>query len=400
MPFSTGVTAQIFSAVGHLYVHFFMACYFVIVLALPDAFDASYGELIGLWTVGSLLVGAGALPAGWLGDRWSARGMMAVFFVGIGAASVATGFAPSTSWLFIGLTAIGLFASIYHPVGIAWLVRNCTRQGKALALNGMFGNIGVSAAAVLTGALIDVGGWRAAFILPGAISIATGIAFLAAMRRGRLVEGDDAARPTLPPSRAQMARGLVLLAVAMVGAGLVYQATQAALPKLFEERIGDWLGEGALGVGAAVGAVYGLAGLLQYAGGHAADRYPVKSVYAAAFFLQVPLLAGLAGAAGLPLLPAATLAVVLSTAMLPAENILLARFTPDRHRGLAYGVKFVISFGVAPLAIQMVSFVHDETGGFALLFVLLAAFAAASALAAFCLPSQKQSAPRPAVAVG
>ena len=130
--------AQGFAAIGHFYIHFFTAIYFVIVLALEKEWNQPYGELIGLWTVGSALVGFGALPAGWLGDRWSARGMMVLFFVGIGTAAILCGFTHGPFWLAAGLAGIGLFASIYHPVGIAWLVRNARQQGKALGFNGIF----------------------------------------------------------------------------------------------------------------------------------------------------------------------------------------------------------------------------------------------------------------------
>src|SRR5918999_82773 len=106
-----------FSCVGHAYMHMFTAFYFVIVLALEIEWNRPYHELIGLWTLGSFLVGLGALPAGWLADRWSASGMMVVFFIGLGAAGIACGFLDTPLALLVGLAAIGLFSAIYHPVG-------------------------------------------------------------------------------------------------------------------------------------------------------------------------------------------------------------------------------------------------------------------------------------------
>jgi len=82
-----------FAAAGHAYAHLFMLLYPTVVLALGPAFDRPYGELLALATPAYVLFGAGALPAGWLGDRWSAFGMLVVFFVGTGAAAVLTGFA-------------------------------------------------------------------------------------------------------------------------------------------------------------------------------------------------------------------------------------------------------------------------------------------------------------------
>ena len=111
----------IFSCIGHTYIHLFTAFYFVIVLALEAEWGRPYNEMIELWMPGALLVGVAALPAGWLGDRWNARGMMVVFFIGMGGSAIICGLAQGPVVLTIGLTGVGLFAAIYHPVGIAWL---------------------------------------------------------------------------------------------------------------------------------------------------------------------------------------------------------------------------------------------------------------------------------------
>jgi MFS family permease len=393
------VLAQGFSAVGHFFIHFLTSIYFVIVLALEKEWSLPYHELIPLWTVGSLLVGAAALPSGWLADRWSARGMMVVFFLGIGAASIFCGFTDGPLGMAVGLGALGLFAAIYHPVGIAWLVRNARAQGKALGFNGIFGAIGVSAASLATGALIDFVGWRAAFVLPGALCVASGLAMLWCMRAGWLAEGFEVERTERPPSRAQMVRAVAILLFSMFLSGIVFQATQAALPKQFEGGLGSWLGQGTLGVGAMVAIVYGVAGLVQYFGGHIADRYNLKLVYVWAFLLQVPLLALVAAVSGLPLILAATLSVVLGTGLLPAENMMLTRFTPERHRSFAFGVKYVVSFGTAPLALLLIAFVTERTGDLAWLWLLMAATCAAIFLVTLALPSgRREPAPVPIAA--
>ena len=86
MSSTSGRVTLAFSCLGHAYMHFFTAFYFVIVLALETDWQRPYHELIELWTLGALLVGVGAIPAGWLSDRWSAGGMMIVMFLGLGLA--------------------------------------------------------------------------------------------------------------------------------------------------------------------------------------------------------------------------------------------------------------------------------------------------------------------------
>src|SRR5437763_16552409 len=127
-----------FINIGHVLDHMYMLIFPTAVLGMAASFDWTYGELLGLALGGFIAFGAGSLPSGWLGDRWSRRNMMVVFFIGIGAATAATGFAQSPLGLAIGLTAIGLFASIYHPVGTAMLTAHAEKLGRELGINGVW----------------------------------------------------------------------------------------------------------------------------------------------------------------------------------------------------------------------------------------------------------------------
>ena len=189
-----GRTALGFSAVGHFAFHYFAAMYFTLVLAIAKDWTASdYEALIALWTPASALIGLAALPAGRLADKWSAPGMLAVMFIGMGIAVAACGFASETVMLGGMLAAIGLFAAIYHPVGIPWLIRTSAGAiGQKLAVNGIFGGLGSAAAGALTGLLIEAVGWRGAFILPGAACVLVGLALIWCLRTGRVVEGTAA----------------------------------------------------------------------------------------------------------------------------------------------------------------------------------------------------------------
>ncbi|MDJ0948746.1 MAG: MFS transporter [Alphaproteobacteria bacterium] len=383
----------IFSCLGHTYIHFFTAFYFVIVLALEGEWGLPYHELIELWTLGALLVGLGALPAGWLGDRWSAVGMMVLFFLGMGVASIWCAMSGTPGGLLIGLAGIGLFASIYHPVGIAWLVRNSdASRGKLLGINGIFGSIGVAAAGAVAGGLVDVAGWRAAFWVPGLVCAASGLALLYCVARGWVRDGAGTAPEQAPQTASDMMRVFAILLLTMFLAAIIYQATQTALPKVFALRLGSLAGEGVLGIGAMVALVYGVAGVAQVAGGHLADKYPLKPVYIGAYLLQAPLLLLAADVAGIPLVAAALLMVTFNVAALPAENMLLARYAPQKHHGLAFGAKFVLYFGSGPLAILLVARVAEATGGFFWLFAALAGVATLGGLAAVMLPKDRSRA--------
>ena len=139
----------------------------------------TYSELLPYATPGFVAFGAGSLLTGWLGDRWSRRHMMVIFFCGIGASMIAIGLVQTPLQLGAALFAIGLFASIYHPVGTAMIVAYADKLGREMGINGVWGNLGVASAALVTGVLSQFLGWRWAFIVPGLVTIAIGIAFCA-----------------------------------------------------------------------------------------------------------------------------------------------------------------------------------------------------------------------------
>ncbi|MGP1394681.1 MAG: MFS transporter [Inquilinaceae bacterium] len=380
-----------FACAGHTYMHVLTALYLTVVLGLERAWQMPYEDLIRLWTIGSLLIGLGAPLAGWLGDRWRESWMMVAFFLITGGGAVGAGLADGPTSLTIGLATLGLGASIFHPVGMSWVVRHATRRGAAIGVLGIFGGIGVALAAVIAATLTDIIDWRAAFLIPGAVSIATGLALTACLVLGWIVDpdGDVAPAESRPSGRGAMIRTFVILSVTMVVGGLLFNGLQVAMPKWFEAQMTGLVGGSVLGIGGLVTLVYLIAALSQYFGGRMADRFPLKQTYAVGLLLQFVLLGVAASLADAPLLLVVTLVVFIGNGIMPAENMLLARYTPARHRGLAYGAKFVLAFGVGPLAVQLVAVTYGWTGAFTLLLMVLSAAGLIAWLAALALPRDR-----------
>lgn len=378
----------IFSSIGHAYIHMFTAFYFTIVISIEGVWDQPFHELIRLWTPAAALVGVLALPAGWLADRWSAPGMMVIFFLGLGLTAIISGLAGGPVSLVIALAGIGAFAAIYHPVGIPWVIRSARRSiGMALALNGIFGVLGVGLAALVAGGLIDLLSWRAAFIVPGVICLITGLVMLGFVAAGRIYETEVAPVEEKSAGHDGRVRAVVILLLTVSVTGIIFQAMQTVMPKLFAGQLSDIFDDSVFGVGAAVFAVYAVSAFAQLLGGALSDRLPLKFVYLLSWVLQAPLLWLMAQIGGAPLVLLALILVSSNTASLPAENLLLAHFTPAKHHGLAFGVKFVLAFGLAPLAIELVALIQRHTGGFDVLFMLLGTAAIAVIAVVSMLPS-------------
>jgi MFS family permease len=129
---------------AHFIDHYAMLIFAAAVIVMGPALGMAYSELLPYATPGFVAFGAGSLLTGWLGDRWSRRHMMAIFFAGIGVSMIAVGLVQTPLQLGAALLSIGLFASIYHPVGTAMIVSYADRLGREVGLNGVWGNLGVA----------------------------------------------------------------------------------------------------------------------------------------------------------------------------------------------------------------------------------------------------------------
>ena len=223
---------------AHALDHYVMLIFPTVVIGLELVYGRSYAELIALGTASFVAFGVFSLPAGWLADRWSRRNMMVLFYAGCGLSLVGAGLAPNLIGLAVALFMLGVFAAIYHPVGTAMLIEQATARGRSLAFNGVCGNVGAALAAGVTAALAAAFGWRAAFLAPGAICIATAVVYL------RLVPKEER-KPASRGTTADVPLGLWLAAtifglfiVIALCAGLVFNIISVALPKILDERLG------------------------------------------------------------------------------------------------------------------------------------------------------------------
>ena len=357
-----------FSSLGHAFMHMFAAFYFVIILSIEVEWNLSYDELIKLWSVGALLIGLGAIPFGWLSDRWSRSSLMVIMFIGMGISSILCGLSSSASGLFVGLSILGLACSIYHPVGIAWVVNSTNRKGKALGINGIFGGIGIGSGAFIAGFLLKFFSWNMTFIIPGFISIIIGcILFL-------FIFFDKISFKNIKSefiSETHSNNNLIIISIimlcAMFGLGLTFQIMQTSLPKVFDIRLDNY---STFKIGSTIGIIYFISGCMTFIGGIFADNFSLKKIYIFGLAGQIPCYFAIAYFSDFPLIFVCLAAAMFNSSILPAENILLSKFTPEKHHGLIYGCKFIIVFCSGPLAVLIVAQIYQMTSEFKNLFLI------------------------------
>ncbi len=348
--------------------HMFAAFYFVIVLTIEKEWNISYDQLIKLWSLAALLIGLGAIPFGWLSDRWSRSGTMTIMFIGMGLASILCGSSNSVSLLFFSLSLLGLFCSIYHPVGIPWVIHAANRQGRALGVNGIFGGVGIGSGAFIAGTLTELLNWQLAFILPGLVSIIIGLILFYLIIINKISYTNFFInKDKQDHSRNEVILVAIIMLLSMFALGLSFHNTQTALPKVFEIRIGNI---SSFQIGFMIGVIYFISGATTYVGGILADRFNQKAIYLIGIFLQFPCYLGIAYMSGYSLVVLCILAAVFNASILPTENLLLSKFTPQKYHGVVYGIKFILAFGSGPISVFLISEIYSITLEFTYLFLI------------------------------
>jgi MFS family permease len=384
---------------AHAIDHFVLLIYPTVVIGLEVVYQRSYSELIALSSTAFVAFGVFSLPAGWLADRWSRRNMMAAFYIGCGLSLAAAGFAPNLTTMAVAMFALGMFAAIYHPVGMAMLIEATKARGRSLAFNGVCGNLGVSLAAGVSAALATWISWRAAFYVPAALFVFTGIVYLWVTPDDRHQIKSRVSSPAVPltPRLAVMLFGLFI--VIALSAGLTFNVLTIALPKIVDERLSRAMP--LLLVGSIATAVLVCGALAQLIVGRLVEWVPPHVIFAAVTGLGFLGNLWAAYAGGTALLVALAIAVAAIYGQVTVNDMIMARYTADAWRGRVYAVRYFLLFISAGAAIGMISLLH-ESGGFALVlgvnaFIALLLFITTLALVAIIISVEGgQRKPQPA----
>jgi len=379
--------------------HFVLLIYPTVVIGLEVIYHRPYSELIAISSTAFVAFGLFALPAGWLADHWSRRNMMAAFYFGCGLSLIGIALSPNLITLSVMMFMLGVFAAIYHPVGMAILIEASQARGRTLAFNGVCGNAGVSLAAGISGALAYWISWRAAFLAPAVICILSGIAYVWLTPDDRHHVGKRKSAPAvaLTPRAAVMFFGL--FTVIALSAGVTFNVLTIALPKIVDERLSADMP--LVVVGGIATAVLVCGALAQLTVGRAVEYLTPHAIFAIVTGLGFLGNLWAAYAGGASLMIALAIAIAAIYGQVTVQDIIMARYTADAWRGRVYAVRYFLLFISAGAAIGMISMLHDR-GGFALVLdvnavIAFVLFMMTIALVAMIINIEnKQHAPQPA----
>jgi MFS family permease len=346
---------------AHALDHFVMLIFPTAVISLAVVEGKSYAQLIALGTGSFVAFGVFSLPAGWLADRWSRRNMMVLFHAGCGLSLAAAGLAPNLTALALALTGLGVFAAIYHPVGMPMLVAAATSRGRTLAFNGVCGNLGAALAAGITAALIELVGWRGAFLAPAALLLATGAVYAWLVPDERSRAAGRSLSPDVPLTATRAAVLFGLFVIVALTSGLVLQTISVALPKIVDERVA--VDVPLFAVGGLATAVFMCGAIAQLAVGRLVERLPMHLLFALVALLALGGLVWAASASGAMLLAALALTMAANYAQVTVNDLVIARYTADAWRGRVYAVRYFLTFAVSGVAVWSIAFMYGR-GGF------------------------------------
>jgi MFS family permease len=370
---------------AHFIDHYSMLIFAAAVIVMGPALGMTYSELLPYATPGFVAFGAGSLLTGWLGDRWSRRHMMVIFFVGIGASMIAVGLVNTKLELGAALLSIGLFASIYHPVGTAMIVSYADRLGREMGINGVWGNLGVASSALVTGVIGQYLGWRWAFIVPGVATILLGLAFMWAVAHEDR-SGAKQAAAQARVARHDMWRVILALLIVVIAISTTFNAVTVALPKLFAERLSGLTQSPAL-LGLIAAGVYVFGAMTQYTIGKLLDRHSLKAVSLPLSFVLAPFLYLAAELSNLPLIIAAIGIVMGAFGQVTVNDAMVGKYTSEEWRSRAYAVRYFVGFTAAGASVGLVAWLYQQ-GGFATMLHAFAGLCLLVIAAAIILPAE------------
>jgi MFS family permease len=371
--------------VAHFIDHYAMLIFAAAVIVMGPAMGKTYTELLPYATPGFMAFGAGSLITGWLGDRWSRRHMMVIFFFGIGLSMIAVGLVQTPFQLGAALFSVGLFASIYHPVGTAMIVSYADKLGSAMGINGVFGNFGVASSALITGVVGQFLGWRYAFIIPGIATFAAGFVFMNQVaHEDRSGFKQAAARARV--AKSDMWRVILALLVTVIAISTVFNAITVALPKLFAERLSDVTRSPAL-LGVIAACVYVFGAATQYNIGKLIDKHSLKTVCVPLSLVLAPFLYFAATLSNVSLIVVAIGIIIGLFGQITVNEAIVGKYTSEEWRSRAYAVRYFVGFTAAGASVGLVAWLYEK-GGFNMMLHAFAALSVLVIIAAMILPPE------------
>jgi len=375
--------------IGHFLDHFMMLIFAKAAFDAGRHFGLSYDEIIIYGTLGLFLFGAAAPLAGWLADKYSRSLIIIIYPFGVSLGAFLCFLSSSPIMLGFSIGVIGFFAAIFHPVGIAMLIRDSNKVGVRLGVNGVWGNMGVAAAPVLTGFIILNSNWQLSFLVPSLICLIFGIAQLRGFK-----EIDIKEEKTKQKTSNGLVEGwkIVLLSLTMttLAGGFIFGSLTFLIPRIFEVNLSGISVDIAI-TGLLAGIVYAIASLSQVGVGYLIDRYSPKIILGFVGIGQFFLIYLSSLYIDYALFFVMLMAMFFVFGQVPITDAILVRYVDDQWRARILSVKFLINLCAGASVLPLVSLFLGYGYTFSDLLTILSCLAIFVVISAYMLPKIKDN---------
>ena len=381
---------DIYLNISHFLDHFIMLIFAKSAYDAGRHFGMTYDEIIIFGVGGFILFGAVAPLSASLADKFSRSLLLVIYHFGIGGAAILAGLTQSVWQLAIAISTIGLFASIYHPVGIAMLIKSNNKIGFRLGINGVFGNMGVAAAPLIAGLLLTVGDWRLCFIVPGIFCFIYGYAFIAALEEEKKEQSQKTKKIQNSNFSPNWKLALTAVFLSTASGGFVFSAMTFVVPRYFEVSMISLTSSVAI-TGLLASLVYACASFTQIAVGWIIDRIEPKWVLFSIGVGQIFFIFLTSQFTDFALFFAMLIAMSFVFGQIPITDTILSRYVSDKWRAKALSVKFMLNLVVGATVLPVCGFLLQAGMLMSTLFVILSCVAVLVVLSGMILPIQVTS---------
>ena len=379
---------DIYLNISHFVDHFIMLIFAKAAYDAGIEFGLGYEEIIIFGLLGFILFGAMAPIAAILADKYSRSTLMVIFHFGVGISAILCSLSNTPLQLAIGLGLVGAFSSIYHPVGIAMLLKNSKNLGFRLGINGVFGNLGVAAAPLVTGYLLLLSNWRLSFTIPGLLCLLFGLIFIFALRAETQPKNDKKFDEKKLPFAPRWQRALFALALTTTSGGFIFGSITFIIPRYFEIELSNVSNSVAI-TGLLASLVYAVAGFAQLGAGWLIDRFSEKLILFVVGLGQIVFIFLASITTDFQLFFVTLIATSFVFGQIPLVDTIMSRYIPDHARGKILSIKFVLNLSVGAAVIPISSLLLKAGYELSTLFSFMSALAIFVVLASIILPSRE-----------
>jgi MFS family permease len=372
---------------SHALVHLFEGVLPPLIPLLLGIFNTDYFHLGLVVTIYSYAFGLGALPSGFLADRFGPRRLVTIFLFGSGLLLVCV--LPvghlSTYGVLMGL--MGMFCSTYHPASNTLISLAIREKGKAFGIHGIAGSLGIAIVPVVSAWIGTTMGWKASHVIFGLLGIVVGFYSLT-------VPSQSVAPTSLPGSKeldVSLSKTpyliLTFFFTSSTALGLTYRGVLTFLPAYMGENVHlGFLKIDTVAVGGTFATIALLSGAIgQYLAGRLSDRYKPEALYLGSIVLGTIFVFLMARSSNLLLVVITILYAFFYFATQPVQNYLLSTYFPKHRQGLGYGIHFFLNFGVGSAAAAVSGYLADHFGLQSVFYAMGLCFIVAAFAAAFLL---------------